>query len=128
MLRVETERQLLEQPWVGASFECHAIEQILGRVQALGHRADPYYLRTHDGHEIDLVLEVAGMRLAVECKLSTQPDRRDLKRLTALADAIGAEHRILLSRSNEIIESNSGIVCNLPWLLENMGRLIRSAT
>ena len=76
----------------------------------------------------DLVLEVAGMRLAVECKLSTQPDRRDLKRLTALADAIGAEHRILLSRSNEIIESNSGIVCNLPWLLENMGRLIRSAT
>jgi predicted AAA+ superfamily ATPase len=126
LLRVETERQLLDQPWVGASFECHAIEQILGQVEVLGHRATPYFLRTHDGHEIDLVLEVAGSRWAVECKLSTQPDQRDLQRLAVLADAIGAERRILLSRSSEIIESDSGIVCDLPWLLENMKRLIRA--
>jgi predicted AAA+ superfamily ATPase len=126
LLRVGTERQLLEQPWVGASFECFAIEQLVGHVRTLGHRADAYYLRTHDGHEIDLVLEIAGSRWAVECKLSTQPNRRDLDRLNVLADAIGADRRILLSRSSEIVESDSGIVCSLPWLLENAKRLIRS--
>jgi len=124
LLGVGAERQLLEQPWVGASFECHVIEQIIGQVQALGYRAQYYFLRTHDGHEIDFVLEVGGSRWAVECKLSTQPDQRDLARLTLLADAIGAKYRILLSRSSKIIESSAGIVCDLPWLLENLKRLI----
>ena len=124
LLGIGAERQLLEQPWVGASFECHVIEQVIGQVQALGHHAQPYFLRTHDGHEIDFALEVAGSRWAVECKLSTQPDQRDLERLASLADAIGAERRILLSRSSKIIESPAGIVCDLPWLLENLKRLI----
>lgn len=125
LLGIESDRQLLHQPWVGASFECHVIEQIVGQLAALGHRAQPYFLRTHDGHEIDLVLEVGGARWAIECKLSTQPDRRDLEKLTTLAEAIGAKHRILLSQSSQIVESPAGIVCDLPWLLQNMERLIR---
>jgi predicted AAA+ superfamily ATPase len=124
LLGIGTERQLLEQPRVGASFECHVIEQIIGQVQALGHRAQPYFLRTHDGHEIDLVLEVGGSRWAVECKLSTQPDRHDFEKLASLADAIGAERRILVSRSSRIVESPAGIACDLEWLLENLERLI----
>ncbi len=124
LLGIGAERQLLEQPWVGASFECHVIEQIIGQARALGHHPQPYFLRTHDGHEIDLVLEVGGSRWAVECKLSTQPDLRDLEKLSTLADVVGAERRILLSRSSEIIESSKGLVCDLPWLLENMDRLI----
>jgi len=125
LLGVETEGRLLAQPWVGASFECHVIEQILGHLAAMGHRAEPHYLRTHDGHELDLVLEVAGSRWAVEVKLTTQPDRRDLQRLEGLADAIGAERRILLSRSSEVVESKSRVVCDLAWLLGNLGRLLR---
>ena len=126
LLGIEADRQLLEQPWVGASFECHVIEQIIGQVEALGLRAQPYFLRTHDGHEIDLVLEVGGSRWAIECKLSTQPDRRDLEKLTTLAEAIGAKHRILVSRSSQIVESSAGIVCDLPWLLQNVERLIKA--
>lgn len=124
LLGIGAERQLLEQPWVGASFECHVIEQIIGQVRALGHRAQSYFLRTHAGHEIDFVLEVGGSRWAVECKRSTQPARRDLTKHTPLADAIGADRRVLLSRSSEIIESTAGIVCHLPWLLENLKRSI----
>jgi hypothetical protein len=126
LLGIEADRQLLEQPWVGASFECHVIEQIIGQIEALGRRVQAYYLRTHDGHEIDLVLEVGGSRWAIECKLSTQPERRDLEKLTALAEAIGAKHRILISRSSQIIESSAGIVCDLPWLLQNLARLIEA--
>lgn len=125
LLGVETERRLLTQPWVAASFECHVIEQILAHLEAMGYRPEPYYLRTHDGHELDLLLETGGSRWAVEIKLTTQPDRRDFQRLEALADAIGAERRILLSRSSEVVESKSGLLCDLPWLLENLGRLLR---
>jgi hypothetical protein len=91
----------------------------------MGYRAEPYYLRTHDGHELDLVLETGDSRWAVEVKLTTQPDRRDVQHLEALADAIGAERRILLSRSSEVVESKSVVVCDLPWLLGNLGRLLR---
>jgi hypothetical protein len=125
LLGVTLDRQLLDRPWVGSSFEGHVIEQILGALEAFGHAAKPYFLRTHDGHEIDLVLEVAGSLWAVECKLSTQPGRRDLDRLVALADAIGAERRILISRSSQIVEAPNGIVCNLPWLLANLDRFSR---
>jgi predicted AAA+ superfamily ATPase len=124
LLGIEANRQLLEQPWVGASFECHVIEQVIGQANALGHHAQPYFLRTHDGHEIDLVLEIGVSRWAIECKLSTQPDRRDLEKLAQLADAIRTERRILISRSSKIVESSAGIVCDLPWLLQNMKRLI----
>ena len=99
-------------------------DEILGQLGALGHRAQPYFLRTHDGHEIDLVIEVASSRWAIECKLSTQPARRDLDRLSTLADAIRADRRILLSRSSEIVDTPNGIVCDLPWLLAHLGRLI----
>jgi predicted AAA+ superfamily ATPase len=124
LLGIGADRQLLEQPWVGASFECHVIEQVIGQANALGHHAQPYFLRTHDGHEIDLVLEIGVSRWAIECKLSTQPDRRDLEKLAQLADAIRTERRILISRSSKIVESSAGIACDLPWLLQNMKRLI----
>ena len=124
LLGIEANRQLLEQPWVGASFECHVIEQVIGQANALGHHAQPYFLRTHDGHEIDLVLEIGVSRWAIECKLSTQPDSRDLEKLAQLADTIRTERRILISRSSKIVESSAGIACDLPWLLQNMKRLI----
>jgi len=57
---------------------------------------------------------------------ATQPDRRDLEKLTTLADAIGAEHRILVSQSSQIVESSAGIVCDLPWLLRNPERRIKN--
>ena len=124
LLGVESKGQLLAQPHVGASFECHVIEQILGHLEALGYRAAPYYLRTHDGHEVDLVLEVGGSRWAIEVKLTTQPDRRAFQRLTALAEAIGADRSILISRSTSISESPSTLLCDLPWLLRNLDRLL----
>jgi predicted AAA+ superfamily ATPase len=72
LLGIGGERQLLEQPWIGAGFEYHVIEQIIGQAQALGDRAQPYFLRTHDGHEIDFVLEVGARasRSNADCRHS----------------------------------------------------------
>jgi len=57
-------------------------------------------------------------------KAKTRSTEFEFEQLTPLADAIGAQKRILLSRSSKIIESSAGIVCDLPWLLQNLKRLI----
>jgi hypothetical protein len=71
--------------------------------------------RALGGTYFDLELETERLRLDLEWE-----------QLAALAEAIGAERRILVSRSSEIIESDAGLVCNLPWLLEDMKRLLRA--
>ena len=43
LLGIQADRQLLDQPWVGASFECHVIEQIIGQVEALAFARSPTF-------------------------------------------------------------------------------------
>ena len=50
LLNVPDERTLLNQPWVGASWEGYVIEQIIGELAARGERVEPYFFRTSDGH------------------------------------------------------------------------------
>jgi len=47
---------LYRQPWLGQSWEGFVIEQTLATLAAAGKRAHPYFFRTSDGHELDLVL------------------------------------------------------------------------
>ncbi|HUP22086.1 MAG TPA: ATP-binding protein [Thermoanaerobaculia bacterium] len=102
MLGVADQLSLLAQPWVGASWEGFVIEQVLGLLTALGRRHRAFHLRTSDGHEIDLVLEVESERWAIEAKLTTSPSPRDLARLDAVADLIGAQRRFLVSQTREV--------------------------
>jgi hypothetical protein len=57
LLRIRTMEELLVQPGVGVSWEGWVIDQILISLDNRGVQYDgPYYLRTNDGYEIDLVL------------------------------------------------------------------------
>ncbi len=58
LLNVTDEDALLAQPWVGASWEGFVIEQTIGVLSATGRLFDPYYFRTSDGRELDLVLDM----------------------------------------------------------------------
>ncbi|NBB23024.1 AAA family ATPase [Runella sp. CRIBMP] len=62
---------LLGDPQVGASWEGFVIEQI---IDALSGDLQPYFYRTHQGTECDLVLEKNGhIKAAIEIKLSSAP-------------------------------------------------------
>ncbi|MDY6988443.1 MAG: ATP-binding protein [Thermodesulfobacteriota bacterium] len=113
LLGIRNIDDLLVQPWVGISWECWVIEQILTclNVHDIGH--EPYYFRTQDGHELDLVLRLFGELWAFEIKLSSVPDKRELDRLTKTAEIIGADTRVLVSRTPEHIEGPQGISTNL---------------
>jgi predicted AAA+ superfamily ATPase len=113
---------LLAQPWVGASWEGFVIEQIVGTLKAHGIDTRPHYLRTSDGYEIDLILQVRRTLWAIEVKLTSDPAPQDLARLDKAADWIGADHRALVSKVPVSAMGSRTSSCTLPDLI---ARLIR---
>jgi predicted AAA+ superfamily ATPase len=113
-------RSLLAQPWVGASWEGFVIEQLLGHLSALGRRHQAFHLRTSDGHELDLVLEIDGELWALEAKLTASPSPADMRRLDRVADLVGGSRRWLITQSESVIGDERRAVANLGWAVERL--------
>jgi uncharacterized protein len=120
LLNVADDRALLVQPWVGASWESFVIEQVLGELSARGRNVAPYYFRTSDGHELDLVLDFGVERWAIEVKLTASPRPSDLNRLDKVADMIGVTRRFLVSQTARSAGDDHRASCNLPGLLKRL--------
>jgi uncharacterized protein len=72
LLDLETWDQVLGHPVAGASWEGFVIENLLS---VAGDRRTPYFYRTEDGAEIDLLLERGGtIEIAVEIKRTSAPN------------------------------------------------------
>jgi len=117
---VKNREDLLNRPWVGASWEGFAIQQILDSLAPEHPSLDPSFLRTSDGYELDLVFRHQQKLWAVEIKLTSNPSIDEMKRLNKTADFIGADQRVLLSRTTRPVENANTLSCDLPYLL---GRL-----
>lgn len=71
LLDLETWEDLLGHPVAGASWEGFVIENLIA---AAGDRRTPYYYRTEDGAEVDLLFERGGaVEMAIEIKRSSAP-------------------------------------------------------
>jgi predicted AAA+ superfamily ATPase len=71
LLDLERWEDVLGHPIAGPSWEGFVIENLIA---AAGDRRTPYYYRTEDGSEIDLLFERGGtIEMAVEIKRSTAP-------------------------------------------------------
>jgi hypothetical protein len=99
LLGLAPNADLLPQPWVGASWEGWVIEQIIATRQSRGEALSPFFFRSHDGHEVDLVLEGGGERELIEIKLTSTPAPDDLARLDRLAGSLGGTRQVLISRT-----------------------------
>jgi len=109
--------QLYRQPWLGQSWEGFVIEQTLTALSAAEMRARPYFFRTSDGHELDLVLDWGMERWAIEIKLTSNPSSATIDRLNTTADLIDATRRVLVCRIARKIETEKLLVASLPvWL------------
>ncbi|MEW6221037.1 MAG: ATP-binding protein [Thermodesulfobacteriota bacterium] len=118
LLGWQPDEDLLDRPWVGASWEGWVIEQILSCLQAAGASAQASFLRTSDGQEIDLVLEYRGRLWAFEVKLTSIPEPRDLERLRKSARLIGADTCVLVSRTTTPIHGASEYSLDLAATLD----------
>ena len=118
LLNVGDRRALLNQAWVGASWEGFVIEQALAAFQHADRRGEAFHMRTADQRELDLVVEVDGERWAFEAKLTAAPGPSDLARLNANADLIGADRRFLVCQRRGLMEKDSQVVCDLEGLID----------
>ncbi|MFM8365547.1 MAG: ATP-binding protein [Verrucomicrobiota bacterium] len=117
LLHVQNMEHLYSQPWVGFSWEGFVIEQILATLELSRLQAEPYFLRTSDGMESDLLLDWAGDLWALEIKLTSHPTKAMVDGLQKAADLAGASRRILLCQTPEEIRSGNLLVTNLPAFL-----------
>jgi len=121
LLGLPADGSLLSQPWVGASWEGFVLEQALGALQSQGRTFEAFFLRTKDGEEIDLVLELDGVRWAVEVKLSARPSPADLDALERKAALIRAGNRVLVSRLPGVHGGHGRWSADLPGFLGLIG-------
>jgi predicted AAA+ superfamily ATPase len=117
LLNVQNIEQLYNQPWVGFSWEGFVIEQILASLELFRLPAEPYYFRTSDGAELDLLLDWSEECWAVEIKLTSHPTKAMVDGLQKAADLTGATRRILVCQTAEEIRSEKLLITNLHSFL-----------
>lgn len=69
LLGIQTDRDLLTHPKIGASWEGYVVEEVLDAIRP----DEAYFWATHQGAEIDLVLRKNGRLFGVECKRTDAP-------------------------------------------------------
>jgi predicted AAA+ superfamily ATPase len=120
LMNVSDLDQLYRQPWLGQSWVGFVIEQTLSTLALTGKHVAPFFYRTSDGYELDLVLEYGDERWAIEVKLTSDPSTAELDRLEKTADMIAADRRVLVCRIAQPIESERLLVVDLPGWLERL--------
>lgn len=90
LLGIGSEKALLEHPRIGASWEGFVIEQVLLNEP----HDDAWFWATHQGAEIDLVLQRGTSLLGIECKRADAPRMTPSIR-SALAD-LGLEKVVVI--------------------------------
>ena len=76
-LGISTERNLLESPKRGSSWEGLMIEQVIAHEQLKAAGSRFYFFRTYAGAEIDLIVERGQERSGYEFKCSVSASRKD---------------------------------------------------
>jgi predicted AAA+ superfamily ATPase len=117
LLEIPTMHALLGHPVAGPSYETLAIETL---VNAAGPRWTPYFYRTADGAEVDLILVRGGTpEVAVEVKRSTAPTTgRGFQIATA---DLGIERRYIVHPGNQRYARGDGsVVIGLTELADDL--------
>jgi len=120
ILGVTDSADLLSRPWVGASWEGYAIEQVLGTLRSRDMPATPFYFRTSDQHGGRPAPRLRNRLWAVEIKLTAHPTSADMARIEKAADLVKADRRILLTQTPQTASSGRSISCDLRWLLSHL--------
>ncbi len=68
----------------GNEFESAIVSEIYKQVQLLNKKVSFYHLRTHDGAEVDLIMETEEGFIAFEVKQSNHISRKDIRHLMKL--------------------------------------------
>jgi hypothetical protein len=96
-------------PVRGASWEGFALEQVLALVSLVAPAARPWCWRTSDGHEIDLLIEIAGSLTAVEFKVHRAPGPDEARGIRAGMAHLGLERGFVVFPGTESYSLGRGV-------------------
>ncbi len=122
LLGINNADALLNQAWVGASWEGFVIGQVVEWLAARGKVVTPHYFRTTDGYEVDLVFQLDSRLWAVEVKLTSNPGEAEFARFNKAAELIGADRRVLVAQVKDTVFNGQSGLASLSGLLEILGK------
>lgn len=118
------EKDLLDDPQVGASWEGFVIEQIIEEMQHTLIDAKPYFYRTQQGAECDLIIEHNNqVKAAIEIKFSSAPQISKGFRIT-MVDT-NAQKGFIIAKTNETykVEANITVTSLSKFLIDFLPKL-----
>jgi hypothetical protein len=98
----------------------------LGALAARGVDAGAHFLRTSDGYEIDLLLVLGGVTVAIEIKLAAHATPQDFARLDRAADLVSAEHRYVVCHTDAPAATGPRGALDLTSAIERLQHLSRA--
>jgi hypothetical protein len=105
LLDIETFNDLLGHPVAGPSWEGFVIENL---ITAAGERRTPYFYRTEDGAEVDLLFERGGKpEIAIEIKRSSAPTLS--RGFYAARDVLKVKESFLVHSGNDSWPEANGV-------------------
>lgn len=113
-LGLEGKEDIFGHPKMGASWEGFVIEQIMAN---LNPNRQTYFYRTHDGAELDFVIEKGGIPVAgIEIKFGTKfsPSRGNTEAILTL----GTSKNFIIVKENEDFIHKDFRICGIEIFLE----------
>lgn len=88
----------------GGEYESAIVSEIYKQIKIYNLPLRCYHLRTHDGKEVDLLLEMEDCFIAIEIKRSENIHKSDAKGFTGLQDILNKplKHCFILSNDNQL--------------------------
>ncbi|MEA3445898.1 MAG: ATP-binding protein [Bacteroidota bacterium] len=115
LLNIDSYNDLLMNPVLGHSWEGFVIEQILNRA---GDGVQPFFYRTHQGTECDLVLQKGGRPyFGIEIKYTSSP-KITKGLLLSFEDLQTVENYIITPNTDDYMITKNIRVCKLTDFLE----------
>jgi predicted AAA+ superfamily ATPase len=113
--RLTSVEALSASPLRGALFETWVVNGIRRQFTALSSAPGMYHWRTAGGAEVDVVLDLNGMRYLIEAKCQTQLSGHDLRGLRAFRETYGTQAPGVVIYAGDCCRKLDAVTLAMPW-------------
>ena len=96
-------------PARGMSWECFIIDQLISVFQQAEPSGQPYFWRTSQGHEIDLLIDLGQNKIPFEIKLHSAPTASDASGLRQCMQQLNLKRGYLIHSGREHYSLGNGV-------------------
>jgi len=126
-LGISTAAILDTHPARGMSWEAFIIDQLISIYQREESNCQPYFWRTSQGHEIDLVIDLGTKRIPIEVKLHSAPTAQDAASLVQCMRDLQLARGYLIHSGRQHYSLGNGVTAlSAEQILTDPRALLRS--